>query len=181
MQILLKETNSSFPFDWVNLDYYPDSNAHKCEIYVSPKSNVTEELIILFHTLFKQAENDILLYSSSWWDFCLDTWNANTDTYDYGIGGKSNESEIYLELLKDSDIEIGFSGTCKCMNWDIFLITTLNCVVSHQAPYGHIFYNIENNFFFYFHHSGSIGFYYKETNHVVETILQIANTKYTVR
>lgn len=134
----------------------------------------------MFYTLFQGIKNDIKVYNHSWWDFCLDTWNPNADEYDYELKGKSSETKDYLIMLTESSIEHGYSGTCSCNNWDKFLVIALACVVTHQAPYSPIFYNEKNDFFFYFHHTGSIGFYYKVRNETVAKILAIAKHKYLV-
>jgi hypothetical protein len=116
-----------------------------------------EELISLFYTLFGNLKNNLLIYNKSWWDFCLDTWDPNTDGYNCDLKDKSEESREYLEMLKESGIEIGYTGCCKCEYWDKYLPIILKCITSHIAPYSPRFCDVENEFFFYFHHTGSIG------------------------
>ena len=154
MKILEKDANKKFPFDWVNLDYLPESNGGKREIYLQDNVNITEGLIFMFYLLFRSTKNNIQIYNSSWWDFCLDTWDSN----------KADETKDYLKILYESHIEYGYSGSCNCFNWDRFLHVTLRCIITHKAPYSPIFYEDRNDFFFYFHHSGSIGIYYKNNN-----------------
>lgn len=181
MKTLDKIINKSFPLTWANLDSYTESKGHKNEIYLINNDNFIEGLILMFNTLFRSLKSDIRLYNPSWWDYCLDTWNPDKDKYDYELEGKSAETKDYLIMLRESSIEIGYSGICKCNDWDKFLSITLTCIVNHIAPYSPIFYDEENDFFFYFHHSGSIGFYYKVRNEIVEKILSISKGKYDVR
>ena len=181
MKSLQKVENSDFPFSWVNIDYYPDSMGKKKEIYLINNKEVLDDLILLFYSLFTSVKENLKIYSPSWWDYCLDTWDPIKDEYNYTLNGKSKETIEYLSLLYDSCIDIGYSGSCVCLNWDKFLYIMLLCLVNHKAPYSPIFYDKENNFFFYFHDSGSIGFYYKELNETVNLILRKANNEYEVR
>ncbi|HBF19170.1 MAG TPA: hypothetical protein DDW81_03675, partial [Cryomorphaceae bacterium] len=61
-----------------------------------------------------------------------------------------------------------------CENWDKFLYIALHCIMSHNAPYSMMFYEPKNEFVFYFHHSGSLGIYYKELNNGVKSIINKA-------
>lgn len=175
---ILNKHNKDFPLKWVNLDYFPDSQGEKLEIYVSKEKPLLQELIMMFYTLFDNTKYNIEIYAISWWDFCLDTWNHLKDEYDYGLEHKSEESRRYLMMLKESDIEIGYSGTCDCNNWDKFLSIILECIMTYQAPFSPIFFDKKNDFFFYFHSSGSIGFYYNSENEIVQKILDIAEEDY---
>ena len=181
MKTLVEIKNHKFPLKWVNLDSYTESKGSKVEIYLVNDDNFIKDLTLMFHTLFRTIKSNIKLYSPSWWDFCLDTWNVKEDKYDYGLKGKSIESKDYLIMLKESAIEIEYSGICICNNWEKFLKITLACIITHKAPYSHVFYDDENDFFFYFHHTGSIGFYYKKQNDVIEKILNIAKHDYDVK
>lgn len=172
--------NKKFPLTWVNLDFYSESEGSKVEIYLLNNENLTEDLMLMFYSLFRTIKSNIKVYNPSWWDFCLDTWNINEDKYDYELNGKSIESKDYLIMLKESEIEIDYSGICTCSDWDKFLKIILACLITNQAPYSPVFYNEESDFFFYFHHTGSIGFYYKMKNEVVEKILKIATEEYNV-
>lgn len=170
-----------FPLTWANLDSYKESKGSNVEIYLVNNENLIEGLILMFYNLFRTVKSNIKVYSPSWWDFCLDTWNVEEDKYDYKLDGKSVESREYLIMLKESAIQIDYSGICKCNDWKKFLKITLACIITHKAPYSPVFYDDENSFFFYFHHTGSIGFYYEKQNEVVEKILNIAKEEYDVR
>ncbi len=172
--------NSDFPFHWINIDSLPDSKGIKKEVYLIENKKTVGDLMFLFYSLFGSLKDKILVYNNSWWDFCIETWNFNTDKYDYLLEGKSKECKDYLKLLIDSQIEIGYSGSCEFIHLDICLPIILKCIVSHKAPYSPIFYNKENDFFFYFHHSGSIGFYYYRSNEIIDEIMKIANDEFQV-
>lgn len=181
MKTLVKIKNQIFPLTWVNLNSYIESKGNKVEIYLVKNENLVKGLTLMFNTLFRDIKSNLKLYNPSWWDFCTDTWNVMEDKYDYKLDGKSVESKDYLEILNESAIEIGYSGICICNNWDKFLKITLACIVNHKAPYSHFFYDFENDFFFYFHHTGSIGLYYKKKNKVIERILSKAKDEYEVK
>lgn len=181
MKTLNEIKNQKFPLTWVNLDSYRESKGSRVEIYLENNENLVEGLILMFNTLFRNMESNIKLYCPSWWDLCIDTWNIKEDRYDYELDGKSAESKDYLIMLKESEIEIDYSGICICNDWEKFLKITLRCIVTHKAPYSPIFYDNENNFFFYFHYSGSIGFYFKKQNIAVEKIFNIAKHKVNYR
>ncbi|MBL7813949.1 MAG: hypothetical protein JNL70_03000 [Saprospiraceae bacterium] len=178
IKILSKYDEIDFPFDWVNLDYLPDSKGQKIEIYLLEREQFFNGLILMFYILFGNTKNNIKIYNNSWWDFCLDTWNHNEDSYSYELEGKTQESKDYLTMLIKSDIEKGYSGICMCENWEKFLSIILACILTHQAPYSPVFYDKDNNFFFYFHHTGSIGLYYKSENDNIHKILNIAKEEY---
>lgn len=180
MKALNKITSQDFPLTWVNLDSYTESKGHKVEIYLVKKENLIEGLILMFYALFQTIKSNIKAYSPSWWDYCLDTWDARNDRYDYELEGKSIETKDYLIMLKESSIELGYSGICSCNDWDRFLSITLACIITYKAPYSPVFFDEENDFFFYFHHSGSIGFYYKLRNEAVEKILNVSKDQYKV-
>lgn len=181
MKILNKTYISDFPFQWANLDYLPDSKAIRKEIYLKDQIDLVEGLIFLFYSLFKDLKQKLIIFDRAWWDFCLDTWNAKYDTYDYTIETKSEETKAYLNMLKESEIEISYSGSCYCENWEKYLPIILKCIINHQAPYSPIFCDLENNFFFYFHHTGSIGLYYRTENSVVQNIIEIAAKEFQVQ
>lgn len=153
--------SSEFPMKWVNRDYFPDSKGYKLEIYLEDTSNLLQELILMFYSLFGNLKKEIFIYDKSYWDFCLETWNINSEKYDYTLEGKSKDVKKYLMMLEGSNIDKEYSGSCKCLNWDAYLPIVLNCIINQKAPCSPIYYNLENEFFFYFHHTGSIGFYYK--------------------
>ena len=179
MKILKKVNIVDFPFQWADTENYRNSDANRKGIYLPDDDNSVEELILLFYTLFGNLKHNLLIYDKSWWNFCLDTWDPNTDGYNYDLKNKSEESRDYLEMLKEAGIEGGYTGCCKCENWDKYLPIILKCITSHIAPYSSRFCDVENEFFFYFHHTGSIGIYYKE-NKVTDEILRIADKEYEV-
>lgn len=181
MKVLEQLNDNEFPFSWVNLDHLPDSNGEKKEIYMKDTSNMVEELISMFSTLFNGILSDIIVYNSSWGDFCLDTWDFKANLSDYNLEGKSIETREYLKLLQESGIPVDYTGSCICKNWNPFLTIILNCLISHRAPYSPLFYNKKYNFFFYFHYSGSIGFYYRENNKKISEILKIALNEFEMK
>ncbi len=180
MADILITTTENFPFDWANLESYRDSFACRKEIYLKEDDNVIENLIFLFHYLFQSHEKEMVIYNKSWWDFCLDTWDVNKEEYNYDVEGKSLETQEYFKILGDSKIQIGYSGCCKCSNLDKFLSVILKCIINHIAPYSPLFCAIEDEFFFYFHHTGSIGVYYKSENQSIKSILSKASNKFLV-
>ncbi|MDX2048321.1 MAG: hypothetical protein SFU87_16140 [Chitinophagaceae bacterium] len=180
MRILEKVKAKNIPFSWVNIDYLPDSIAKHKEIYLVDEHNKVEGLIFLFYSLFGDLKDDIVIFHQSWWDFCLDTWNFQKDEYDYEVATKSLETQKYLSLLFESDIEVGYSGCCKCKDWNKYLLIIIECIVSHQAPYSPLFFDLKNEFFFYLHHSGSVGIYYKEENEIIKRLLEVAYKEYKV-
>ena len=181
MEIIEKLNNHDFPLKWANLHYFPESIAIKKEIYLINDKSLVDDLIIMFFTVFGSFKKNLYIYNESWWDFCLDTWDNNKDEHNYEIEGKSNETKDYMQMLKGSYIENEFSGSCICNNWDKFLSIVLKCIVNHIAPYSPIFYSETKDFFFYFHHSGSIGLYYNNPNEAIDKILKIANGEYEIR
>lgn len=168
------------PLSWANLTSYPQSKAFRKEVYTHAESNVVEELGMLFHQLFGPLKDRINIYASSWWDVCLDIWDAQKDAYDYSPEGKSPETAAYLTMLAYSCIPTGYSGCVQCLHWDELLTVLLRCVVNHAAPYSPLFYSEADQLFFYFHHTGSIGFYYKNESEVVKGILERAGERYEI-
>lgn len=182
MKIIDKVSGINFPFEWVNLSCYKDSKANRVEIYLKEDiDDFDTNLIHLFNSFFKRIENEILIYDKSWWNLTLDTWNIETDEYDYALDNKSDLTQKYMRMLLNSDIEVGYSGVCKCNDWDNFLKIILPTIRTHIAPYSPIFFNIENDFFFYFHHTGSIGLYYKEENKLIRNILKVSGERYILQ
>lgn len=182
MMIITKNSDHNFPFNWVNLDYYPDSNAKRIEIYLKNEDDdIVDKLKSLFYNLFDEVLISLLVFNNSWWNFCIETWDYQKDRYDYSLVGKSGITKEYLEILFDSNIEFDYSGCCMCFNWDRFILIILKCVCSQQAPYSPIFFDKNSEFFFYFHHSGSIGFYYKDTNEFIDRMLCKAKNDYDVK
>lgn len=174
MIILEKKECGNVPFKWIDLDDLRESNGYRLEGYLN--SNYTiEHLILMFYDLFGACKNDLVIYESGWGDFCLDTWNVHNDTYDYSLENKTAESKEYILMLQESNIAPNYVGCCSCNNWDKYLYTTLNCILNHVAPYGQKIFHLNAEFFFYFHHSYSMGFYFKEKNAIIDNILKKLN------
>lgn len=172
----------ALPLPWANLEGYRNSKAHRKEIYTNAADgDEVSALTELFFHLFGPVKEQVLIYDKSWWDVCLGTWDIVNDKYDYTPEGKSIETSRYLTILHDAGITADFSGTCSCLDWNGFLPVILDCIVSHAAPYSPIFYSKAHDFFFYFHHTGSIGIYYPIENEAVKGILERAAEKYELR
>lgn len=178
MKIIQEIGAKQFPLQWANLADYRESIAYRKEVYLKDNENPVYDLINLFYNLFDKYKSNILVYNESWWDFTLETWDFKRDIYDYSVKNKSKESVDYILMLKDSEMREGYSGSCKCENWNVFLRIILSCIISGKAIYSPIFYNEKENFFFYFHHTGSIGIYYEEENETIIDILNSARLKY---
>ena len=163
---------SVFPFNWVNLANYRESEALRKELYLPDHSNNCQDMIVLFYDLFGDAKEDLVIYNGSWWDFCLDTWNIQEDSYDYNLNGKTELTKAYLGMLEESDIEIGFEGLCVCNEWDRFLTIVVSCILSHNALYSPLFCNTSEQYFFYFHHTASLGLYYSEETLSIRNVLK---------
>lgn len=175
MKVLEKIHEVRLPFDWVDLEFLPNSSCFKKEIYLKTETPLVEELGVLFHLLFGTVKESLTISNGQWGDFCLETWNPNTNEYDYQFEGKSEEAKAYLNLLVDSNIEFDYSGFCCCKRWDSFLSVVLPCIVNHKAPFSPLFYNIQDQFLFYFHHTGSIGLLYVNENDVIKQLLDDAS------
>src|SRR6185369_8123850 len=99
------------------------------------------------------------------------------DTYNYSSEGKSPETARYLEMLQASSIEPSFDGLGYSQDWDSFLSIILDCIMTHKTLYSFDFYDLSNQFMFYFHHTGSLGIYYKQFNDAIMHILQQAKAE----
>lgn len=178
MKIIEKVKTDAFPFDWVNLECYPDSQGYRTEVYLKDEGDVTTNLIFMFYELFASEKDNISIYNNSWFDFTLDTFNIESKEVDYTLENKSEPTKKYLQMLIDGYIEPSYSGSCKCLDWDMFLSIVLECITSYIAPYSHLFYNEKQEYFFYFHHTGSIGFYYKKLLPSVSKIIERSKERY---
>ncbi|MCR9155555.1 MAG: hypothetical protein NXI09_15730 [Bacteroidetes bacterium] len=167
-------------YNWLNFESLPDSLGYKFEIDPKLDSSI-EELLLLFYSLFNKFIDELQIgqfgRNAEWGDFCIDTWELHNDKYDYSPEGKSESTSAYLKMLIENDIEPDYSGFCKSLNWDRFLPIVLDCIVSHTAPYSVMIYASNDEFVFYFHHTGSIGVYYKELNDGVMHIIGKARTE----
>ena len=177
MKTIIKYHSDSFKeFDWLDFDYLPNSNGYRCEISFQEIEDRVAQSIMLFNSLFKSFQPNFLIKTfgqdNEWGNFCIDTWDIENDRYDYSPANKEEPTASYLKMLKDSNIEPTFTGFCKCIDWDSFLYIILHCIMQHKAPYSMMFYEQNEKFVFYFHHSGSIGLYYKELNEGVKKIIK---------
>jgi hypothetical protein len=170
-------------FGWINFDKFRDSDGYGFLLYFSEEKSVTsQDLIAVFHTLFDPFLKDIIFSllepstdeEGGWGDFCLETWSIQQDTYNYSPQGKSPETARYLEMLQASHIEPSFNGLGYCQDWDQFLSVILDCIMAHKTFYSFDFYNLANQFMFYFHHTGSLGIFYHKFNDAIMHILQQA-------
>ncbi|MFZ6014586.1 MAG: hypothetical protein ACOYXT_29875 [Bacteroidota bacterium] len=164
-------------FNWLNFESLPDSNGFKFELY--PKTEGTiDGLMLVFYDLFGRLKNDLVIgqfgIDSRWGDFCIDTWDIENDRYDYSPGDKSESTSNYLRMLAENEVNAEYTGFVKCRDWDKFLPVILDCVLSHTAPYSVMVYAPDHELVFYFHHTGSLGVYYKELNNEVRCVLQKA-------
>lgn len=121
MNILEQTDIVNFPFEWADTESYRNSDSNRIEIYLPDDDNSVDGLMSLFYTLFGKLRHNLLIYDKLWWDFCLDTWNHDSNEYNYDFKNKLGESRDYLKMLKESGIEVGFTGCCKCKDWDKFL------------------------------------------------------------
>jgi hypothetical protein len=174
--MLRKSSIDKEAIEWINHEYYPSSEGVKNEIYLRDGIRTIDSMINLFFHLFGEHLGKLTIgqYSleAEWGHFCLDTWDFENDIPNYNLENKSHESLNYLNLLLDSKIEFGYTGFCHCDDWDPFLRIILKCIVTHSAPYSPLFYNDQDGYFFYFHHTYSLGFYYKRQNKTVSEILE---------
>ena len=167
-------------FRWLNFDNLKESDCYRFEIYFEDNASLSE-ISSVSYMLFNPNLNDIFLgqfgVDSEWGDFCLDTWDINKDRYDYSLEGKSGPTLRYLKMLKENEVNPEYTGFCKLLNWYSFLEINLDCVLNHIAPYSTVFYNSKFQYMFYFHHSKSIGVYYKHLNEGVNHILNKIKAK----
>jgi len=179
MKKILTEDITNFPLEWANLESYRNSGSFRREVYLKDESNIAN-LASLFYLLFGSRKEEILIYDKSWWDFCLDTWDIQDGLTNYDLKGKTKETQDYLSMLLNSGINKKFQGCCKCTDWDRFLHIVLSCILNHIAPYSQLFCDIKNEYFFYFHETGSIGLYFKHKNVLISEILEKAELNYRV-
>jgi hypothetical protein len=177
MKILEKYVLGSFTgFDWLNFESLTDSDGFKFEVYFEETDDLVSQSISYFYLLFGNVQSEILIQDfkpgCKWGDFCLDTWNFHEDTYDYSADNKKEPTASYLAMIGNSGIEPEYIGFCQCLDWDKFLQVTLQCVMEHVAVYSMNFYIPSKRIMFYFHHTGSIGVYYKELNEAIKDIIK---------
>ncbi|QHS56509.1 hypothetical protein GWR56_13530 [Mucilaginibacter sp. 14171R-50] len=181
MKIIQSILNNKFPFPWVNLEFLPNSDGKHLEVYLRDDTDPIFGMIDMFNTLFLNSVDHIYVYNSNWWDFSLETWDIKSGKSDYTIDNqKSDDTRKYLKMLYENDIPLGFKGSCSCQNWEQFLLTILPCIVNHKAPYSPLFFFDNYDIFFYFHYSGSIGFYYKDSNRFIEKLIEHVTINYII-
>jgi hypothetical protein len=174
MKILEKIHDHRLPFEWLDLGFLPNSSGIRKEIYLKTEIDPKEYLAVLFYFLFGKFKDKLIIANRYWGDFCLDIWNPKTNECNYELDGKSEETTSYLKMLIESEIAFDYSGLCICKNWDHFLSVILSCVINHRAPFSPMFYNLKEEFVFYFHHTASIGLLYKAENETMKEILRKA-------
>lgn len=164
-------------FKWLDYKNLVDSDGYKLEIHSQKDLNI-DEFIVLFYVLFSNYLDDLVIgqfgEDSEWRDFCLDTWDIDKDRYDYNPSNKSEYTKNYLTMLLQNNIPVDYTGHCKCHNWNMFLSVVINCVFNNIAPYSVLIYAPSYDFVFYFHHSKSIGLYYKNLNEELIDIIEKA-------
>jgi hypothetical protein len=181
MNVLETLENPEFPLKWAILEGLRKNTCPRKEIYLRGNDDEMNDLMYLFYKLFGECKDELLVYNKWWWEFCLSVWNIEKHEYNFDISTKSENCGAYLKLLNESGVPRDYFGCCKCNSWDAFLPIILKCVLSHEAPYSPIFVNATDEFFFYFHHTGSIGIYYKTAeNTTVRRILETASELYDV-
>lgn len=171
----------NFPLKWAKTEYLRENTSPRREIYLKDRRDTENDLISLFYTLFGNYKDQLLVYDKLWWHFCISVWNIHADTNNFEPEDKSDQCGAYLNMLKESGIDREYTGCCKCNSWDVFLPVVLKCILSHEAPYSPLFVDPSNGFFFYFHHTGSIGIYYDSNDNIaVQKILAKAAPLYDV-
>ncbi len=167
-------------FGWLDFENLPNSQSYRLELYPETDSSIAD-LSILFHSLFRRFNDELIVgqfgREAEWGDFCIDTWDVKNDRYDYSPKGKSKSTSTYLNMLYENDIEPDYNGFCKSSNWDKFLPIILDCILNHTATYSVMIYAPNHEFVFYFHHTGSIGLYYKEMNDAITYVLEKAKSE----
>lgn len=180
MPILQEYVGTDIPMSWMDVVAFANSDAIRVEVYSEQEGNTVQLLKDIFYSLFDAVKDEIIVFDRLWWDFCLDVWSIQDDTYNYGLEGKSFETQVYLTMLMESNIKVNYTGGCIVNDWEQFLSVILPCIAYHIAPYSPLLCSAKSEFFFYFHHTDSIGLYYRERNSVVDAILRTAEGKYSV-
>lgn len=170
------------PYEWIDFKGLPYSDGYRVTINYrcSEEDDVTVSIKV-FHLLFDEFIDSLVVgqlgEEIGWGDYTLDTWNIHTGEIDYSPENKEEPTASYLLMLEASGIEPEYTGHCKCLDWDKFLYYTIYCVMTHVASYGMLHYIPKHEIFFYIHHTCGIGFYYKEMNDAVKSILTKAENK----
>lgn len=175
MQILTKIEDKELPFEWLYLTDLRKSNSLRKEIYLGDKGNPVEELKAFFYSCFGNLKDNLIVWNGKWAYFFLDTWEIDSDNYNLSIENSSKETARYLKTLADSDIDTDYEGLCICNDWEELLSIIIPAVVNHSTPYSPYFLDKKNEIMFYFHHTNSIGIYYKSENEIIQQIFQKAS------
>ena len=79
------QEGESFPFCWVKFDSDSciDVQGHKIENIHKKDSVSIDDMKSLFCDLFGTVVDELSIFSPSWWDFCIDTWNIQENTFCY--------------------------------------------------------------------------------------------------
>lgn len=184
MNILRKHKDFT-PFDWLDFRPLSNSKASRFQIYFPGEDeeysidSSIDRMIWLFQRLFHNYSNSIVVTSflpeGEWGSYCLETFEIDDlgfGTTNYSREWKNQDVKEYMLLLRENNILPTYVGACYCEDWDKFLRITLNCVMTHVAPYGFMFYSLQYEFVFYFHHTESVGLYYKTLNDAIIEILK---------
>lgn len=143
---LIKYENSSVlnEYKWLSYDYLPDSNGDKFELVFDNSENAIDQSILSFYFLIKDYLKEIIVGpfnpESCWGNYCITNWNIETDTFCYSSHDQKDSSLRYHKMLKENNIEPSYIGFGKCLDWDSFLLITLDCLMDHSAPYSFMFY-----------------------------------------
>jgi hypothetical protein len=156
MSKLLEPIETSFPFEWCDLEYYPNSRASR---YLLKQINATpyESLINSSMLLINTNPKSYFAYDSFWWNFQITDWENDI--------ASSNEHGLskFQVLLTNSEIETSYAGSCRVFDWLLFMKSIVPCIVDSSAPYSPIIFSHDMDLFFYLHHSGEIGIYLHNT------------------
>ena len=166
-------------FSWFNYDDFSSSDAHRIELYCYLDNNEKaisqyedtinkNRLIDFFKLFFLNSIDNIVIGQDTpdgiWGGFTTDVWKLNGDSFVFNSNGVlSEETNNYLNLLQESHISFDYKGFCTCSDYNIFLNIILDCVLKNIAPYSPLFYNISREIVLYFHHTYSVGIYYRNT------------------
>lgn len=166
--IWVDSTRNSLPF----------KDGYKLEIFHQDSKDGIQDLVKMFTDLFAFGKNNLIIgkfpLDTQWGAFCIDSYNIGTNEINYDFISSSNETIAYLNMLLESGINFDYMGVCKCNDWSFFLDVILRCIILHIAPYSPCIYNIRDKYFFYFHHTISIGVLYKERSEAIEEIIAIS-------
>lgn len=154
-------------FSWFNFDYYPDSQAHKIEIYSQKEDNIyfEENFVAFLKALFGQKGTHLTIGppfpECSWYEIILDAWKLENGEFEFSLNDLSAEANQYFTILEESNIDKNYKGYCTCNDLQTFTSIILKTINKGVALYSPIFYDFKNGFLIYFAKE-SIGIYSKE-------------------